>query len=71
MTQRLVCLLAPRQAPPAIVKRLSEESIEVLKSPLLRERFASNGINSIGSTPEELARYMALGRLALPRCHRA
>jgi len=56
-------LLAPRGTPPAVVKRLHDESVEVLKSPMMRERFASDGIRSIGSTPEELARYMKSERV--------
>lgn len=51
-------VLAPRGTPPAIVKRLHDEIVELLKANGdLRERFAGDGVRPIGSTPEELAAY--------------
>ena len=50
--------LAPRGTPPEVVKRLHDETVELLKSNGdMRERFAADGVKPIGSTPEELAAY--------------
>jgi tripartite-type tricarboxylate transporter receptor subunit TctC len=47
-------LVAPARTPPAIIKRLNAESINVLKQPAMRERMTQNGAVAVGSTPEEL-----------------
>jgi tripartite-type tricarboxylate transporter receptor subunit TctC len=52
-------LLVPTGTPPAIVKRLNEEVVKVLKQPEVRERIVALGIDPVGSTPEEFARVIA------------
>ncbi|MBB3182078.1 tripartite tricarboxylate transporter substrate binding protein [Variovorax sp. Sphag1AA] len=56
-------LLAPRGTPPEIVKRLHDGSVAALQSKDLRERFASDGVKTIGSTPEELTKYIQSERV--------
>jgi tripartite-type tricarboxylate transporter receptor subunit TctC len=56
-------LLAPRGTPPEIVKRLHEGSVTALQSKELRERFATDGVKPIGSTPEELSKYIQAERV--------
>ena len=51
-------IVAPAGTPPAIVNRLSTEINDILKIPALRERYRSNGVELIGSTPESLAAQM-------------
>jgi tripartite-type tricarboxylate transporter receptor subunit TctC len=55
-------LLAPRGTPPDIVKHLHEASVTGLRSKELRERFSADGVKVIGSTPEELAKYIVTER---------
>lgn len=56
-------LLAPHGTPPEIVKRLHDGSVAALQSKELRERFASDGVKPIGSTPEELTKYIQSERV--------
>jgi tripartite-type tricarboxylate transporter receptor subunit TctC len=56
-------LLAPHGTPPEIVKRLHDGSVAALQSKELRERFATDGVKPIGSTPEELAKYILSERV--------
>src|SRR6187399_3234563 len=46
-----------------IVKQLHDGSVTALQSKELRERFASDGVKPIGSTPEELTKYIQSERL--------
>jgi tripartite-type tricarboxylate transporter receptor subunit TctC len=52
-------LLAPAGTPQPIIRRLHEEVLRVLKLPDVRERFASLGVDPVGSTPEEFAKVIA------------
>jgi tripartite-type tricarboxylate transporter receptor subunit TctC len=52
-------LLVPAATPPAIIKRLNEELLKVLKQPDVRERIVALGIDPVGSTPEEFSRMIA------------
>ncbi len=56
-------LLAPHGTPAEVVKRLHEGSVAALQSRDLRERFAIDGIKPIGSTPEELTKYIQSERV--------
>jgi tripartite-type tricarboxylate transporter receptor subunit TctC len=47
-------LVAPARTPPAIIKRLNAEAVQVLNQPVMRERLTQNGAVAVGSTPEEL-----------------
>ena len=51
-------LAGPARTPPAVVQKLSEAVAAVLKEPELREKLAANYFDPIGSTPQELARFM-------------
>ena len=55
-------LLAPRDTPPDVIKRLHDASVAALRSKELRERFNADGVKVIGSTPEELAKYIITER---------
>jgi tripartite-type tricarboxylate transporter receptor subunit TctC len=46
-------LIAPAGTPKAVIERLNAEVVKALQSPLVRERFKTNGIVPISSTPEE------------------
>lgn len=51
-------ILAPASTPPAIVQRLNTELTAVLRSPEIRERFASAWLEPLPSTSEEMAALM-------------
>ncbi|MDB5897037.1 MAG: transporter substrate-binding protein [Ramlibacter sp.] len=51
-------ILAPAGTPPAIINRLNAELNAVLRSPEIRERFASAWLEPLPSTPGELAALM-------------
>ena len=50
--------LAPAGTPPAIVNRLQAEIAAVLKLPEVHERLARDGLEAIGSTPEQFAAFI-------------
>jgi len=52
-------LLAPAKTPPAIVQRLQQEIAGVLRRPDVLERFASDGLEPGGITPEEFTAFIA------------
>ena len=49
---------APKGTPKAIIDRLNKEIVASVKSPEVRERMAATGIEVVGSTPEELTKFM-------------
>lgn len=51
-------VLAPAATPREIVSRLHGEIVRVLHSPEVRERFAADGADPVGSTPEEFAAFL-------------
>ncbi|KWR88484.1 tripartite tricarboxylate transporter substrate binding protein [Cupriavidus sp. IDO] len=51
-------LMAPRGTPKPIITRLSSEIAGLIKSSDLRQRFLTDGIVPVGSTPEELGAYI-------------
>lgn len=51
-------LLAPAGTPRAIIDRLNRETIAVLKTPEFSKRLTVQAISPIGSTPEELTKYI-------------
>jgi tripartite-type tricarboxylate transporter receptor subunit TctC len=51
-------LLAPARTPSAIVTILHRETVKVLRSPALLERFATEGVDPVGDTPEHFAAYI-------------
>jgi tripartite-type tricarboxylate transporter receptor subunit TctC len=56
-------LLAPRGTPPEVVKKLRDGVTAALRSKELQERYAGDGVKSIGSTPEELTRFIGTERV--------
>ena len=52
-------LNAPAKTPPAIVKRLADEAAKAAKSPVVLQRYAADDAESIGSTPQEYADFIA------------
>ena len=52
-----VMVLAPARTPPDIVARLSAETAKIVATPEMRTRFESQGIEPVGSTPAEAARF--------------
>ena len=52
-------VLAPAGTPPAIVNKLNAEIVKVLKSPEMTQRLAANGLDPIGSSPQEFADFIA------------
>lgn len=51
-------LLAPAGTPRDVVNRLSGEAARALQSPDIRDRFASQGVDPVSSTPEAFAAMM-------------
>jgi tripartite-type tricarboxylate transporter receptor subunit TctC len=47
--------VVPVKTPKPIVAKLSKELMRIIKQPDVQERFASVGLDAVGSTPEELA----------------
>ena len=48
-------VVVPAKTPPAIINKLSQEIVRITKLPDFRERLNSQGLDVIGSTPEEFA----------------
>lgn len=48
-------IFAPARTPAAIIQRLNQEIVPFLQRPDTKERFLAAGVESLGSTPEELA----------------
>ena len=51
-------VMAPGGTPPAIIRRLHEEITNVLQVPEVRSRLTSDSAEIVGSTPEELAKFL-------------
>ncbi|MEK7876473.1 MAG: tripartite tricarboxylate transporter substrate binding protein, partial [Pseudomonadota bacterium] len=51
-------LLAPAGTPSDIIARLHKESVAVLRAPNIKERFAADGTEAVGSSPEEFAAFI-------------
>jgi tripartite-type tricarboxylate transporter receptor subunit TctC len=52
-------LNAPAKTPPAIIKRLADEAARAVKSPAVIERFKADDAESVGSTPQQYADFIA------------
>ena len=48
-------VVVPAKTPKPIVSKLSTELIRILRLPEIKERFASQGLDAVGSTPDEVA----------------
>jgi len=51
-------ILTPAGAPKDVIARLNVEFLKVLRTPDMQERLAALGVESIGSTPEQLAAHL-------------
>jgi tripartite-type tricarboxylate transporter receptor subunit TctC len=51
-------VLAPAGTPKTIIVKLNAEFLRVLRLPEMQERLAAQGVESIGSTPEQLAAHL-------------
>lgn len=51
-------LIVPVKTPAAVQKRLHDATVEALRSPDLRERFAAQGATTVTSTPQEMAAFI-------------
>ena len=51
-------IMAPAHTAPAIIQRLNQEIVRVLARQDIKEKFMSVGLETVGSTPEELAAVM-------------
>ncbi|MFM7011389.1 MAG: Bug family tripartite tricarboxylate transporter substrate binding protein [Betaproteobacteria bacterium] len=51
-------LFAPAGTPPAIINRLADATIAILKTPEIKERFAAISATPVGSSPEEFSTYV-------------
>jgi tripartite-type tricarboxylate transporter receptor subunit TctC len=68
VVESFYAILAPARTPPAIVTKLNSEIVRHLKSEDMKARMAAEGAEVIGSTPEELAKWIRddLARWAKP-----
>ena len=49
-------LLGPSDMPADVTAKIAKDTIEVMKSPAVKERLIKLGATSTGSSPEELAK---------------
>jgi tripartite-type tricarboxylate transporter receptor subunit TctC len=52
-------LNAPAKTPPAIIKRLADEAAKAAHAPAVLQRFAAEDTESVGSTPQAYAEFIA------------
>ena len=52
-------MVAPKATPPAIVQRLNQEVVKILKLPEMRARFDALALELLPTTPEEVTNYAA------------
>jgi tripartite-type tricarboxylate transporter receptor subunit TctC len=50
--------VVPKRTPSSIVETIRNATVEAIKGGALRERFASEGAEPIGNTPQEFAAFM-------------
>jgi tripartite-type tricarboxylate transporter receptor subunit TctC len=50
---------APARTPKAIVARLHDEAVRVVREPSIRDRFLADGADPVGSTPDEFGKFVA------------
>jgi tripartite-type tricarboxylate transporter receptor subunit TctC len=54
-----MAIMAPARTPPEIVERMNREMVAVLKMPEIKEKMAVAYMEPVGSSPKELADFMA------------
>ena len=50
--------LAPAKTPKDIIVKINTQLMQTLQSPDVRERFAAEGIEALGGTPDQFAEYI-------------
>ena len=50
---------APKATPPAIVARLHADAVGTLQDPVVKQRFATEGADAVGSSPQQFAKFVA------------
>jgi tripartite-type tricarboxylate transporter receptor subunit TctC len=50
---------APARTPKAIIARLHDEAVKVVREPSIRDRFLADGADPVGSTPDDFGRFVA------------
>jgi tripartite-type tricarboxylate transporter receptor subunit TctC len=53
-----MAIMAPANTPPAIIARMNKEIVAALEEPETQQKLAQAYMESVGSTPEELAKWM-------------
>ncbi len=48
----IVGMFAPAATPPAIIQRLNQETVKVLRRPDVRDKFLKVGAETLGNSPE-------------------
>ena len=56
--KRMAGILAPTGTPREIVMRLNTEVVNVLRNPDIRTRFADQGAEPVGNTPEQFSDFL-------------
>lgn len=52
-------VFAPARTPAAVINRINQEVVKALSAPDIRQRLAAEGADPVGSTPAELATFLA------------
>jgi tripartite-type tricarboxylate transporter receptor subunit TctC len=52
------CAIAPIKTPKPIIARLNTELVKIVHLPDVKERFQTQGLDPVGSTPEQLSAYI-------------
>ena len=55
VSQNIYGIFAPVKTPDAIIRRVNREAVQFLNIADTKERLLANGVEAIGSTPDELA----------------
>ena len=50
---------APRATPKTVIARVHDEAIKVLRDPMIRQRFSTEGADVVGSSPQQFAQFVA------------
>jgi len=51
-------VFGPAGMPPALVRKINADIVAVLRMPEVHNRFATSGVDTVGSQPEEFAAFL-------------
>jgi len=51
-------VLAPARTPPAVIKRLNQETVKALQLPDMKEKLSGLGLEAVGGTPQQYAEHL-------------